>query len=202
MEVWKDIEGYEGAYQVSNYGRVRSLDRIVVREDGVVLKYKGKILKGGKYPNGYLFCHLGHKRNIGQKSKLVHRLVAEAFIPNPDNKPQVDHINGLKNDNRAENLRWVTQTENNLNETTNVKHRTGLKLSEKAKKAREKATIIAANKNKKTVFMYSLEGELEAVYNSVIEAANDNNCHPQNISACCSGKKKNIKGHIWSHEPL
>ena len=103
MVIWKKIK--EG-YLLSSTGKIYSL-------------VSKRILKGGKYPNGYLFCCLGHSRSEKQKPFLIHRLVAETFIPNPENKPQVDHINTQKDDNRAENLRWVTQSENNLNPITN-----------------------------------------------------------------------------------
>lgn len=98
-EVWRDIDGYDGLYQVSNMGRVRSC------------KYgKWKVLKPATINKGYFFVNLW--RNGEGKHYLVHRLVAEAFIPNPDDKPQVNHINGVKNDNREVNLAWCTSSEN------------------------------------------------------------------------------------------
>lgn len=98
-EIWRDIDGYDGLYQVSNFGRVKSF------------KYKTpRILKLTPYPNGYLRVDLHY--NGAVKSASVHRLVAEAFIPNPDGKPEVNHINGDKTDNHVENLEWATRTEN------------------------------------------------------------------------------------------
>ena len=99
-EVWKDIQGYECLYQVSNLGRVKSLRR-------------SKIRKLCKDRGGYLCVSL--KKHGTVKLCKVHRLVAIAFIPNPENKPQVDHINRIRNDNRVCNLRWVTNTENQYN---------------------------------------------------------------------------------------
>lgn len=187
MEVWKDIEKYEGLYSISSDGNCFS-------------KRSNDFLAKHKYPNGYEFYRF--KINGKQHSELVHRLMAIAFIPNTENKPQIDHINGIRDDNRLENLRWVTQSENNLNPNTNEKLKNALRNSEKAKKAREKATDNAAKITRKKVYMYSIDKKLKATYNSTLDAAKENNCFPQNISRCCLGKIKTYKGHIWSYEPL
>lgn len=111
-EVWKDIPGYEGLYQASNLGRIRSKDRTIaqVSRYGTPMerKLKGRILKLQKGTNGYLFVALG-KGNL----ELVHRLVAMAFV-NGDTTLQVNHKNGIRSDNRSENLEWVTCSENHL----------------------------------------------------------------------------------------
>lgn len=127
QEIWRDIKGYEGIYQVSNQGRVKSLDRI----DYSGHQRKGKLLKlvkthykrtesTGKYGDGYLIVSLGKEGK--RKRQYVQRLVAEAFIPNddPENKTTVDHINENKTDNRVENLEWVSTQEN-----INRNHRSG-----------------------------------------------------------------------------
>lgn len=126
IEIWKDIKGYENLYQVSNLGRVRSLDRITVsgRGNGKRL-IKGRILVGGVV-NKYHFVRLtqldGSKKNFYR-----HRLVAEAFIPNPDNKPCVDHIDGNPNNNVLNNLRWATASENQNNPITLERMSCGIK---------------------------------------------------------------------------
>lgn len=106
-EVWKDIKGYEGKYQVSNLGRVKSL-YLINRQAKIP---REKILKLGHNLQGYPHIHLC-KDNKTSKSIFVHKLVAEAFIPNPNNYPVVNHKNEIKTDNRVENLEWCTQKNN------------------------------------------------------------------------------------------
>lgn len=101
-EIWKDIPGYEGLYQVSNFGRVKSLN---FGRTGV-----HRVLKIQKYPNKYTKVDLRHNGIIHTRN--IHRLVAESFIPNPENKTDVNHIDGDKHNNRVENLEWVTRSEN------------------------------------------------------------------------------------------
>lgn len=101
-EVWKDVAGFEGLYSISNMGRVKSQGNFEAR--------KTKMLKPQLLNTGYLIVKLSKQGKVFQF--LVHRLVAEAFVPNPENKPEVNHLNELKNDNRACNLAWVTRKEN------------------------------------------------------------------------------------------
>ena len=115
MEVWKDIAGYEGLYQVSNMGRVKSLERFV-QNHGKMQHHPEQVKEPSEKKRkdrrqGYLGLIL-YKNNIG-KNCYVHRLVAMAFIPNPGNKETVNHKNGNKHDNRACNLEWNTYKENN-----------------------------------------------------------------------------------------
>ena len=112
-EIWKDIKGYEGLYQVSSLGNVRRIDTImtvVTPHKGTYKKtWRGKILKVIPQ-NGYHAIDLCKGNKVERKS--IHRLVAETFVPNPKNKLQVNHKNGVKTDNRVENLEWVTASEN------------------------------------------------------------------------------------------
>jgi hypothetical protein len=120
MKIFKDIPGFEGYYQISNRGIAKSIERTTIRSDGLKQTFKGKILKPSVNEFGYMFVCLSKNGKI--KMMRVHRLVASAFIPNPENKPEVNHKNGVKSDNELSNLEWNTRIEN-------VRHfcKTGLK---------------------------------------------------------------------------
>lgn len=118
-EIWKDIKDYEGLYQVSNLGNVRSLERKVKINKGYRI-VKNKILKLGIRNNYYV---ISLNKNNKRKSFQVHRLVAEAFIDNLDNKPIINHKNFNKLDNNVNNLEWCTQKENVNYSICNMKHR-------------------------------------------------------------------------------
>lgn len=116
-EIWKDVIGYEGLYQVSNFGNVRSLDRIVNKPNGVSYIRKGKICKQSKSNLGYMTVGFTVK-NI-KVNKYVHRLVAEAFITNINNYPQVNHIDCDKTNNKVYNLEWCTNSQNHIHASKN-----------------------------------------------------------------------------------
>lgn len=123
-EAWVDIKDYEGLYQASPEGYVKSLARIVyrIRNGKPVAQFvEEKILRGAVHQNGYT-CVTLYKDRKGSV-KLLHRIIAETFIPNPDKLPVVDHIDTDKTNNRVENLRWVTQKENNHNPLSRLKRK-------------------------------------------------------------------------------
>lgn len=174
-EIWKDIKGYEGIYQVSNKGRVKSLDRVVVRSDGQKQTVYERILKNYTQ-RGYLYV------SLYSSPKQVHRLVAEAFIPNPENKPQVNHKDEVKTNNCVENLEWMTCKENNNYGTRN----------ERVGKATRKRTS-------KPVAQYTKDGELIKVWSSTREAGRQLGINQSNISVVARGKRKTYSGFVWKY---
>lgn len=146
-EIWKDIEGYEGLYQVSNLGRVKALPKYCFN-GSVDWLMKEHILKPLKIHSYTYVCLYKNKK---YKRKAIHRLVALAFIPNPSNKPDIDHINAIKDDNRAVNLHWVTKTGNMNNPLTRKK------ISESKKGTPQPKGI--DNKRSRTILQYTLDGK-------------------------------------------
>lgn len=119
LEIWKPVVNYKGYYEVSNKGSVRSLDRMIASKNGSTAKIKGKILKQS---NVYGYLKITLSKDGMTHDYQVHRIVASAFIPNLKNKPQVNHINEIKTDNRVENLEWMTAKEN-INHGTAISRR-------------------------------------------------------------------------------
>ena len=147
-EIWKDIEGFEGIYQISNMGRVKSLERDYINQ-GRVCRRKEHILKSDKALKNRAMVTL-YNGDIKAR-KLVHRLVAEAFIPNPENKPEVDHIDTDMWNNNVDNLRWVTRIENIYNPLTCI-HRKGCQKGKfVSKETRQKLREKLTGKHWKTV---------------------------------------------------
>ena len=120
-EIWRPIVGYEGLYEVSSYGRVRSLDRYVKYSNGPIHLHKGMILNPGKDKDGYLQVNLYNNGKIHQRK--VHRLVAQAFILNPDNLPEVNHLDEDKTNNRVENLEFCNRKYNCNYGSRNIRRR-------------------------------------------------------------------------------
>lgn len=178
-EIWRDIEGYEGLYQVSSEGRVKSLERKVPKWDGW-RTVKERILKPVFSSNGYLTVPLyaGGK----QKTLKIHRLVCQAFHENPENKPEVNHINEIKTDNRACNLEWCTTKENCNHGTRN----------ERVAKGVSKALS-------KQVGQYTRDGELIKIWTSAREAQRQAGFSQSHISAAARGKLKTHKSFVWKY---
>ena len=109
-EEWTDVKGYEGFYKVSIYGEIRAVERIVKHGHSHLITRRGLVLKPCQRTDGYLI--VGLTKDNKRENVAIHRMVALAFIPNPENKPCIDHIDGNKHNNHKENLRWCTQKEN------------------------------------------------------------------------------------------
>lgn len=177
MEVWKEIPNYEGFYEVSNYGKVRSITRKT--QFGVGYRvYKGKELKLQADKDGYKRVAL-HKEGK-QKRFFVHRLVGLCFIDNPENKPVINHIDGDKANNYVENLEWVTRSENDIHAFD-----TGLRAPHDGGTSRK---VVQMDKDTLEVL-----GE----YKSMSEASRETGISVPMISYCCNGKIKTAKGFVW-----
>lgn len=174
MEIWRDIEGYEGLYQVSSDGRVKSLEK--VNNNHLV---KEKILKSGNNGMGYLFVVLSKEGKI--KNYTIHRLVAQAFLPNPDNLPQVNHKDEDKSNNRVENLEWCTQQYNNT-------YGTRLKKSAKA--------------NSIPILQFNLDSQFIKKWDSTMQIERELGFYHSNISNCCRGKYKTAYGFVWMYQKI
>ncbi len=172
-EVWKDVVGYEGLYQISNTGKLKRVER-----------GKENILQGKKDKDGYICVILS--RNQNKKFYRLHRLIAEAFIPNPLNKPEVNHKDRNKQNNVVDlddlqgettNLEWVTPAEN-------VKH----------------CFLTGKNIYKRQVLQYTKDMRYVSCWGSIREASQRLKISENNISSCCSGRLKTAGGYIWKYK--
>lgn len=172
-EIWKDIKGYEGLYQVSNLGRVKSLDRWrPVTEKTLKKGYKpkmtkGTILKPSKLKKGYLQVSL--QKNGKKKWKRIHQLVAETFIPNLNNYPIINHKDENKQNNLVSNLEWCDYE-------YNIRYSMA-----------------------KKVIQYNLDNNVIKIWDCIIDASNKLKIPTTNISKCCKGIRKSVGGYKWEY---
>lgn len=179
-EVWKDIAGYEGLYQISNLGNVKSLN----------YNHTGnpKLLSIKNGAGGYKFVTLCN--NGVHKNRTIHILVAKAFIENKNSKPCVNHINGDKSNNTVKNLEWVAYSEN-----TRHAIRTNLRADSYMRGVKGKN-----NPNSLQVYQFDKNGNFIRKWYSISDAARHFDCNPCTIVNCCAGRIKSCKGYIWKYE--
>lgn len=179
-EIWKDIDGYEGLYQISNLGNVKSLN------------YRNKGIEGILTPKinckGYLWVILCH--GPCHRCALIHRLVGEAFIENPNKYPFINHKDENPFNNRVENLEWCTGS-------YNVRYSLALH-PERTKEFRRRNKISGKPyKHKREVFQFSKSGEKIGVFPNILTVCTENNWRSSHLVDCCNGKRKTAYGYIW-----
>ena len=172
QEIWKDVIGFEGGYQVSNFGNVKSLSRVVPCKGGT-RKTSERLCNPSYDKDGYRFVSLSF--NGKRKNSRLHRIVAEAFIPNTNNLPQVNHKDGNKNNNCSENLEWCTSQENIVHSL-----RTGLKKIH-------------------SVNQFSLDGVLIKKWDTITKASIELGIKRKHIERCLFGGSKTCHGYIFSY---
>lgn len=180
MEVWKDIEGYNGKYQISNTGEVRSFSRWK----------NGNILKGGTCgnPGPYRYVALVGKGRNDVKNTYIHRLVATYFVENPNGYNEVNHIDGNTLNNNSENLEWCSHLEN-------MRHAIKIgKISHEFQRG-------AKNKNSKSVYQKTKDGNVVKVWESVSQIQRETEYLASSICCCCNHRKgyKTAYGYVWEY---
>lgn len=172
---WKPIADFEGMYEVSEIGEVRSLPRQTIYVDGRVGNHKGRLIALQTNHKGYL--HTSLSKDCKKYRRLVHRLVADAFVQNPENKPQVNHIDGDKLNNHYSNLEWVSNDENEIHANEN-----GLR---------------AEQHTPKKVAQY-LNGKLIAEYRSLYQASKATGIKDSRIGDVAHGRRNSAKGYTFT----
>lgn len=188
MEIWKDVIWYENIYQISNQWDLKSLSNSCKKKEKILIS-----ADNWSWYRIYLLCNKWLHKNM-----LAHRLVAQAFIPNPNNKKFVNHINGIKTDNRVENLEWCTSSENNLHAyRTWLNRTTDNHISKTHHPLLGKSWTL--HPRSKAVFQYSKDWMFIKQWWSWHEAWNSLWILQQNISRCCNWKVKSAWWFVFKH---
>jgi hypothetical protein len=208
-EIWKPVFGYENIYEVSNLGNVRTIEHYT-KHGRSKMKVLGKLLKKQcDKQNRYLYVSLC--KNGKRQKCSVHRLVAQAFIPNPENKRCVDHIDGSRDNNCEYNLRWCSHKENMnfpiAKERLSISHK-GIIPTEETKRKRYQTWVKNGkplhrplnNKKSKAVEQVDMEGSVVSVFPSMKEVERKLGYSASRICDCCKGKQKTSYGYRWRYK--
>ena len=179
-EVWKSVVGFEGLYEVSSYGNVRSVDRDIICKNQVIIHLKGKMLPQYKHCGNSTIprCYVNLCKNCKNYAPYVHRLVATAFIPNPNNYPQVNHKDEDPSNNHVENLEWCTNKYNANYGTAQARR---------------------IQKIKRKVASYTLEGEYLKTFESIQDAAAEYGIDNSGITKVCKGKQPYCGKYVFKY---
>lgn len=214
-EIWKDIKGYEGLYQVSNLGKIKSLGRIIERigpkGSRFYRTYPEKLLKYCKDTRGYYRANLA--LNGVNTTIKVHRVVAQAFIPNPEGKPQINHKDGNKQNNSIYNLEWCDNQENQDHSwriglrKKGKEHWSYGQQPEQLKKVTGKGIANPNYGNRgiknplsRKVIQYDLNGNIIKEWNCIKDVEREIKIKSCNISNCCRGNRRTTGGYIWKYK--
>jgi len=179
-EIFKDVLGYEGLYQVSDLGRIKSLEKKLFNGISYFIQ-KEKILNPSFEKDGYK--QISFFKEKKEKKLKVHRLVGISFVDNPENKPQINHKDEIKDNNFYKNLEWLTASEN-------------MKYGSRSKKWIEKRRVSSICKK---VSQFDLKGNFIQNFDSIVKAS-EMNFDASLITKCCKGKKDFHKGFIWKYK--
>ena len=188
-ELWKPAKGYEGIYEISSFGHIRSMSRI----DPGGYHRTGKMMKPYAQKTGYLNIKLCDANGV-RHGELIHRLVAKAFVDNPNGLPDINHKDENNQNNHANNLEWCTKAYNLAYGHHREKQSASLKKNKKVIAQLRKQAI----GQRKPVIQESLTGEFIAGWPSVLEASRHGYCKAS-ISDCCKGKQRTHAGFVWRY---
>ena len=186
---FRTLKNFENYYIISNTGIIKSVDRYV----NCGIKYNNKVLKKGKEIKPIIvkgYYNVSLSKNGKSKQYSIHRLVAQTFIPNPNNLPQVNHIDGNKLNNCVSNLEWCT-AKHNINES----YRIGLHSKKSIMNS-----INAMNKKTRKKIVQIKNNNIIKIYESLTQAEKNTNIKIDNISACLNNRSKTAGGYIWKYE--
>lgn len=196
MEKWKPIIGFEGLYECSNLGNLRSVTKIVRRDENSTKIIKGRVIKQQMGTSGYKCVTFSKDGKLS--NHRVHRLIAASFIKNPNEKAQVNHINEIKTDNRSENLEWVTHHENQLHGTRI--ERLKASTDNNGIKNPMYGRIGALNPKSKPVIQYCKKGKKINEFDSAATVNRELGFNSSSVSRAAKGKLKTAHGYVWKYK--